>query len=43
MKIGTPLCVTLISIRKADGCVTIRNRDTMEQVRIRLKKPKRYI
>ncbi len=32
--IGTPLCVTVDHQTKEDRTVTIRNRDTMEQVRI---------
>ena len=33
-EIGTPFCVTYDFDSKEDGCVTVRARDTMEQVRI---------
>ena len=33
-EIGTPLCVTVDFETESDGCVTIRDRDTMEQVRV---------
>ncbi|MCI6908635.1 MAG: glycine--tRNA ligase [Clostridiaceae bacterium] len=33
-EIGTPLCVTVDFQTAEDGCVTVRDRDTMEQVRI---------
>ncbi len=33
-EIGTPFCVTYDFDSKEDGCVTVRDRDTMEQVRI---------
>ncbi|MBQ3918796.1 MAG: glycine--tRNA ligase [Oscillospiraceae bacterium] len=33
-EIGTPLCVTYDFDSAEDGCVTVRDRDTMEQVRI---------
>ncbi|MBE6038130.1 MAG: glycine--tRNA ligase [Anaerofustis stercorihominis] len=33
-EIGTPFCITVDFDTEVDGCVTIRERDTMEQVRI---------
>jgi len=33
-EIGTPLCITVDFETETDGCVTIRDRDTMEQVRV---------
>ena len=33
-EIGTPLCITYDFESEEDGCVTVRDRDTMEQVRI---------
>jgi len=33
--IGTPFCITVDFQTKTDGTVTLRNRDTMEQIRIR--------
>ncbi|MBO5248197.1 MAG: glycine--tRNA ligase [Clostridia bacterium] len=33
-EIGTPFCITVDFDTETDGCVTIRERDTMEQVRI---------
>ena len=33
-EIGTPLCITVDFDTETDGCVTIRDRDTMEQVRV---------
>ncbi len=42
-EIGTPLCVTYDFDSENDGCVTIRNRDTMEQVRIKTEEVKNYI
>ena len=33
-EIGTPMCVTYDFDSEADGCVTVRDRDTMEQVRL---------
>ena len=48
-EIGTPLCVTVDfdtfgdSEKAGDGCVTIRDRDTMEQVRLPIDQVKDYI
>ncbi len=33
-EIGTPFCITVDFETETDGCVTIRERDTMEQVRL---------
>ena len=33
-EIGTPLCITVDFETENDGCVTVRDRDTMEQVRM---------
>jgi glycyl-tRNA synthetase len=35
-EIGTPFCVTYDFESPEDGCVTVRDRDTMEQVRIKI-------
>ena len=42
-EIGTPLCITYDFESLEDGCVTIRDRDTMEQVRIPISEVKAYI
>ena len=48
-EIGTPLCVTVDfdtvggGEKEGDNCVTIRDRDTMEQVRLPIEKLKEYI
>ena len=42
-EIGTPLCVTYDFDSEVDGCVTVRDRDTMEQVRIPISELKSYI
>ena len=48
-EIGTPLCVTVDfdtfgdGEKAGDGCVTIRDRDTMEQVRLPIAEVKAYI
>ena len=34
--IGTPFCVTVDHDTLTDGCVTLRDRDTMEQERIKI-------
>ena len=33
-EIGTPMCVTYDFDSDTDGCVTVRDRDTMEQIRL---------
>ena len=42
-EIGTPFCITYDFDTENDGCVTVRDRDTMEQVRIPLGEVKSYI
>ncbi|MBQ7133838.1 MAG: glycine--tRNA ligase [Ruminococcus sp.] len=42
-EIGTPLCITYDFESLEDGCVTVRDRDTMEQVRIKIDELKAYI
>ena len=42
-EIGTPLCITYDFDSLEDGCVTVRERDTMEQVRIKIEDVKAYI
>ena len=42
-EIGTPFCVTVDFQTAEDGCVTVRERDSMEQVRIPLTEVKSYI
>ena len=42
-EIGTPFCVTYDFDTETDGCVTVRERDSMQQVRIPLGEVKAYI
>ncbi len=42
-EIGTPFCICVDFDTEADGCVTIRDRDTMEQVRIPVSEVRSYI
>ena len=48
-EIGTPLCITVDfqtvgdENTPADDCVTVRDRDTMEQVRVPISQLKAYI
>ena len=42
-EIGTPFCITYDFDTENDGCVTVRDRDTMEQVRIPVSEVKTYI
>ena len=42
-EIGTPLCITYDFDSENDNCVTVRDRDTMEQVRIPISELKDYI
>jgi glycyl-tRNA synthetase len=37
-EIGTPYCITVDFDTEMDGCVTVRDRDTMEQVRMPIEK-----
>ncbi len=41
--IGTPFCITYDFDSQEDGCVTIRDRDTMQQERIKIADVKEYI
>jgi glycyl-tRNA synthetase len=41
--IGTPFCVTVDFETENDGCVTVRDRDSMEQERVPLSELKNYI
>ena len=42
-EIGTPMCITYDFESETDGCVTVRDRDTMEQVRIPIDSLESYI
>ncbi|MBS7369447.1 MAG: glycine--tRNA ligase [Oscillospiraceae bacterium] len=42
-EIGTPFCVTYDFDTENDGCVTIRERDSMQQVRVPISEVKAYI
>ena len=42
-EIGTPFCITYDFDTETDGCVTVRDRDSMEQVRIPVAEVKTYI
>ena len=42
-EIGTPFCITYDFDSQEDGCVTVRDRDTMEQVRMPIDKLAAYI
>lgn len=42
-EIGTPFCITYDFDSKEDGCVTVRDRDTMEQVRMPISELRSYI
>jgi len=42
-EIGTPYCITYDFESKDDGCVTVRERDSMEQVRVPIAELKSYI
>ncbi len=42
-EIGTPLCVTYDFESEEDGCVTVRDRDTMQQERIKIEDLAAYI
>ena len=42
-EIGTPYCITFDFDSKEDNCVTIRNRDTMEQERVAIDKLEEYL
>ncbi len=42
-EIGTPFCITYDFDSETDGCVTVRERDSMEQVRLPLEQLAQYI
>ena len=42
-EIGTPFCVTVDFETENDGCVTVRDRDTMEQERVKLEDLVKYL
>ncbi len=42
-EIGTPICITYDFDSEEDGCVTVRDRDTMQQERIKIEDLKAYI
>ena len=43
-EIGTPFCITYdFDTKETDGCVTVRDRDTMEQVRMPISEVRAYI
>ena len=42
-EIGTPLCITYDFDTLEDGCVTVRDRDTMQQERVRIDELVKYI
>ena len=42
-EIGTPFCITYDFDSIEDGCVTVRDRDTMEQIRISIDELEAYI
>ncbi len=41
-EIGTPFCVTYDFESETDGCVTVRDRDSMEQERVKITELKDY-
>jgi len=42
-EIGTPFCITVDFETENDGCVTVRDRDTMEQVRVKIEELESYL
>ena len=42
-EVGTPFCVTYDFDSASDGCVTVRERDSMEQVRLPIAELEAYI
>ena len=42
-EIGTPFCITFDFDSLEDNCVTVRDRDTMEQVRLPIDELNEYI
>ena len=42
-EVGTPFCITYDFESENDGMVTVRDRDTMEQVRMPISELKQYL
>ncbi|MDP4118527.1 MAG: glycine--tRNA ligase [Bacillota bacterium] len=42
-EIGTPFCITYDFDSEQDGCVTVRDRDTMQQERVKISELNKYI
>ncbi|OQB15220.1 MAG: Glycine--tRNA ligase [Firmicutes bacterium ADurb.Bin193] len=42
-EIGTPLCITIDFETENDGCVTVRDRDTMQQIRLHIGELEKYV
>jgi glycyl-tRNA synthetase len=42
-EIGTPYCITYDFDSESDGCVTVRDRDSMEQIRMPISEVRAYI
>ncbi len=42
-EVGTPYCITVDSETKADDTVTVRDRDTMEQIRVKINQVREYL
>jgi glycyl-tRNA synthetase len=42
-EIGTPFCLTIDFDTLEDGCVTVRERDTMSQIRIPIEEVENYL
>ena len=42
-EIGTPFCITYDFDSENDGCVTVRDRDSMQQVRLPVSELRKYI
>ena len=43
-EIGTPFCITYdFDTKEKDNCVTIRDRDTMEQIRLPISEVRKYL
>lgn len=42
-EIGTPFCITYDFDSETDGCVTVRDRDTMQQERVKITELKAYL
>ena len=43
IEIGTPFCVTYDFDSETDGAVTVRDRDTMEQERVKIEDLRAYL